>query len=88
MTYEPVTDAGGAAAPGGDSGRGSPPRMPRWVKVFGIVIGVLVLLSVLRFTGLGPIHGGGHGGGGGHAPGHGTPPASLTPAGHAPAGGH
>jgi hypothetical protein len=87
MTDDRVDIAGRART--GDGG-GSPPRMPRWVKVLGIVVGVLALLSVLRFTGVGPLHvGGGHGGGGGHMPGHhGTAPASAAPAGHAPGGGH
>ncbi|TMR99828.1 hypothetical protein [Nonomuraea basaltis] len=38
--------------------RGSPPRMPRWLKTTGIVVGVLLLLfAVLQFTGLGGEHG-------------------------------
>lgn len=65
--------------------RGSPPRMPRWVKWPGIIIGVLVLLFlIVRFTGLdGGMHGPGR-----HMPGGETPPASVTPAGHMPGGGH
>jgi hypothetical protein len=82
MTSEPMTETGSAAVPNGAGGGGSPPRMPRWVKVFGIIVAVLALLSVLRFTGLGGMHGGGH------VPGPGTPPASGTPAHHAPGGGH
>jgi len=44
--------------------RGSPPRVPRWVKVSGIVVAVLVLLvvSMMLIAGGGP-------GGGGHGPG-------------------
>jgi hypothetical protein len=58
-----------------------PPSTPRWVKVSGIIVGVLVLVFViLQLTGVGP-------GAGGHGPGmsgmHGgdggdTPPASVT----------
>lgn len=41
-----------------DSGRGVPPRTPRWVKVSGIVVGVLILLVVIvMLTGLGGGHG-------------------------------
>jgi hypothetical protein len=81
------SDASGDTEAG--SRRGSPPRMPRWVMVSGIVVGVLVLLFiVLQLTGLGGQHGPGR-----HLPGGGAPPAVTdvqTPAsGHAPpAGGH
>ena len=35
-------------------GRGSPPSTPRWVKVFGIIVIVLILLFViLHLTGNG-----------------------------------
>ena len=50
----------------GDTGvgpdRGSPPRTPRWVKVFGIIVIVLVLLFViLHLSGNSPFGGpGGH----------------------------
>ena len=38
--------------------RGSPPSTPRWVKVFGIIALVLVLLVVIiMFTGVGGPHG-------------------------------
>jgi hypothetical protein len=59
-----------------------PPGTPRWVKVSGIIVGVLVLVFViLQLTGVGPGAGGHgpgmgpgmHGGGGGD-----TPPASVT----------
>ncbi|UGY92412.1 hypothetical protein [Streptomyces gobiensis] len=41
------------------SDRGSPPGMPRWVKVSGIVVAALVLLAItVKVTGLG---GGDHG---------------------------
>jgi hypothetical protein len=53
-----------------------PPSMPRWVKVFGIIALVLVLLlGIMLLTGVGGDHGPGRhrpsGGAGGH-----TPPAS------------
>lgn len=42
--------------PGAD--HGTPPRMPRWVKVAAIVVGLLVLLFVvLQLTGIGGVHG-------------------------------
>ncbi|MFC5799786.1 hypothetical protein [Streptomyces formicae] len=35
-----------------------PPRTPRWVKVSGTIVGVLILLVViLKLTGLGDEHG-------------------------------
>ena len=69
--------------PGVGTDRGSPPRMPRWVKWPAIIIGVLILvLIVLRLTGF--EHGPGR-----HTPGGDAPPASVAPGGgHAPAGGH
>ena len=73
----PTDDASGVAPD-----RGSPPRMPRWVKWPVIVIGVLVLLFlVLRFFGI--EHGPGR-----HMPGGETSPAGVTPGGHAQMGGH
>jgi hypothetical protein len=37
---------------------GSPPQMPRWVRISGIVVGVLILLFLtLRLTGIGGDHG-------------------------------
>ena len=40
-------------------GRGSPPRMPRWVKSFGLIAAiVLVVLFVTQHLGLGGM--GGH----------------------------
>ena len=52
-----------------------PPSTPRWVKVFGIIVGVVVLLFVILLFTRGPGgHGPGmHGGGGGD-----SPPASVT----------
>lgn len=53
--------------------RGSNTATPRWVKVFGIIALVLVLLVVIiMFTGVGGEHGPGRhipsGGAGGHTP--------------------
>lgn len=40
------------------SNRESPPGIPRWLKVFGIiVIGLIVLFVILQFTGVGGQHG-------------------------------
>ena len=61
------------------------PGMPRWLKVSGILVIVLVLLvAALLVTGAGGDHGPGrHSGGGGNTP------ATSVPAGHIPpAGGH
>ena len=51
------------------------PGTPRWVKVSGIVVGVLVLLVVILL-----VAGGGPGrhGPGRHIPGNDTPPSSVT----------
>lgn len=52
----------------------TPPRLPRWVKVSAIVIGVLVvLLVVLELTGVAGDHGPGQ-----HDPGD-DPPAEHVP---------
>jgi hypothetical protein len=41
-----------------DSDGGSPPRMPRWVKIAVIVVGALVLVLItLQLTGAGGQHG-------------------------------
>ena len=57
---------------GGDTDGDLPPRMPRWVKVSAIVVGVLVLLLlVLQLTGIGGEHGPGR-----HVSGHGAAPAT------------
>jgi hypothetical protein len=80
--------------PGEDAGvtadRGSPPGMPRWVKVSGIIVAVLVLLLVIVLL----ISGGDHGPRrhasgrlGGHAPLSGVT-ASLTLSGGGPGGLH
>jgi hypothetical protein len=62
--------------------RGSPPRMPGWVKWPAITIAVLILLFVvLRFFGV--EHGPGR-----HGPGGNNPPASVAPGDHTQGGGH
>jgi hypothetical protein len=43
--------------PGVAADRGSPPGIPRWVKVSGIIVAVLILLVVIVML----ISGGGHG---------------------------
>ena len=46
------------AETGDHSDRGSPPRMPRWVKITAIIAGVLVaIFVVLQLTGVGGQHG-------------------------------
>jgi hypothetical protein len=50
-----------------DGSAGSPPPMPRWVKVFGIVVGALILLAVAAKFIVGGEHGPGRHGHGGHA---------------------
>lgn len=52
-----------------DSTPPAPPRAPRWVKVSAIIVGVLILLVVIvKLTGLGGDHGPGrHTGAGGAA---------------------
>ena len=41
-----------------DAEDGTPPGMPRWVKIAAIVVGALVLLFVvLQLTGIGGAHG-------------------------------
>ena len=46
------------ASPGEDAHQGSPPRMPRWVKVAGVIVGVLILVFlVLQLTGVAGQHG-------------------------------
>lgn len=64
-----------------------PPNTPRWVKVVGIIVIALVLLFVImRFTGIGGEHGPGR-----HMPG-GEPAGQIeqeAPGGHVPPkGGH
>jgi hypothetical protein len=61
---DPDEDAGVTAD------RGSPPGMPRWVKVSGIIVAVLVLLLLMLLIA-----------GGGHRP---RPHASGDAAGHTP----
>jgi hypothetical protein len=80
----PYPDTGDGTGAGPD--RGSPPGMPRWVTLSGIVVGVLVLLVVITMFALGGDHGPGrHTGGGGGT----TPAASVTEdAGHTPPAEH
>jgi hypothetical protein len=62
----------------GDADRGTPPRMPRWVKVTVIVVGVLVVAFVmLQLSGAGGQHGPGR-----HTLGGGA--IAVGVAGHAP----
>jgi hypothetical protein len=57
----------------GTSSSESPPRMPRWVKVAAIVVGVLLLLFVVaQLTGLAGEHGPGR-----HLSGHAPAPTST-----------
>jgi hypothetical protein len=67
--------------------RGSPPGMPRWVKVSGIIVAVLVLLLVIVLLISGGDHGprrhAASGGAGGHAP-LSSVTASLTLSGDGP----
>jgi hypothetical protein len=88
-----MADPPRARDPGEDAGvaadRGSPPGMPRWVKVSGIIVAVLVLLLVIVL-----LLAGGHGprrrlssGAGGHAP-RSSVTASLTLSGGGPGGPH
>ena len=66
----------------GETDTGSPPRMPRWVKVAAIMVGVLVLVFVvLQLFGVGGNHGPGR-----HMSEGGTPPASVRQE-HAPLAG-
>jgi hypothetical protein len=58
---------------GAGDDRPSPPRMPRWVKVSGIVVAVLVILVVLMML----LAGGGHGPGR-HMPGIQSPPIGAS----------
>ena len=59
----------------------TPPRMPRWVKVAAIVVGLLVLLFVvLQLTGIGGEHGPGRHMSGLTTPNLGTPSIEHVPA--------
>lgn len=63
-----TTDNAAAVRPDRRSLTSTPPSTPRWVKVFGLIFIILVLLVViLHLAGLGF---------GGHGDGH-TPPASV-----------
>jgi hypothetical protein len=64
-------------------GLGSPPRMPRWVKVSGIIVATLVLLVVIaKTTGLGGSHGPGRHIGTGAAPSAGVTAVQLLSGGN------
>jgi hypothetical protein len=65
---DPPRDPAGVGAD-----RGSPPRMPRWVKMSLILVAVLVLLVVIVML----IAGGGHGPSR-HAPGIQAPPLGVS----------
>lgn len=69
----PYPDSNGDTSVGPD--RGSPPGTPRWLKVFGIIALVIILLIVIALaTGLGGPHGPGR-----HSPsgGSGIEPVSI-----------
>jgi hypothetical protein len=80
-SIDPEPDTGDDAGVG--SGGGSPPGMPRWVKVSVIiVIAVVVLVAGLMLTGVfGKGHGPGQFGPGRHGAWGGTPPPSRVVAG-------
>lgn len=62
----------------------APPKVPRWLKISAIVVGILVLVFlVLQLTGVGGQHGPGR-----HLPGGDHPPASVSGVHTAPADGH
>jgi hypothetical protein len=70
-----------ADRPGTDRPLQGPPAVPRWVKVTGIVLAVLVaLLLVAHLTGLTGSHGPGSHLSGGRSPGPGTAPSVLLAA--------
>ena len=71
---ESKRDTGDDAGVGPDRGSStSYPGTPRWVKVSGIIVIVLVLVvAIIKFTGVGGPHGPGR-----HMPSGGTPPASA-----------
>ena len=69
-------DTGDDTSVGPDGG--STTGAPRWVKVSGVIVLVLVVLFVvLKLTGLGGEHGPGR-----HSPGGGSDTTSDTPGGH------
>ena len=70
----------GETTPRTDAGHGAPPRMPRWVKVAWITVGLLVLLFVvLQLTGIGGEHGPGR-----HMSGTATPTSGAPTVANAP----
>lgn len=45
-------------SPRSDADQGTPPRMPRWVKVAAITVGLLILVFlILQLTGIAGEHG-------------------------------
>ena len=69
-----MSEQGPHTRSGEDAHSDLPPRMPRWVKVSAIVVGVLILLFlVLQLTGIGGQHGPGR-----HVTGHGALLESVT----------
>jgi len=64
-----------------DTDHGTPPGMPRWVKVAAIFVGFLLLLFVvLQLTGIGGEHGPGRHMSGDTTPTVGTPAVQNAPA--------
>lgn len=60
--------------PRSEAARETPPRMPRWVKIAAIVVGVLILVFlVLQLTGIAGQHGPGR-----HVSGLGPSPAGVV----------
>ena len=71
------------STPRTDADEGTPPGMPRWVKIAAIVVGLLVLLFVvLQLTGIGGEHGPGR-----HMSGATTPPVGAPAVEGSPAAG-
>jgi hypothetical protein len=68
-------------SPRSDADQGTPPRMPRWVKIAAIIVGLLVLLFVvLQLTGVGGEHGPGRHMSGAATPTVGAPAVEDSPA--------
>ena len=45
-------------APRTDADHGTPPRMPRWVKIVALLVGLLIVLfAIVQLTGIGGEHG-------------------------------
>lgn len=68
MTERSHSSDAPAGSSRGSSPRGTPPSAPRWVKASAIIVGVLILVVlILKFTGVGGDHGPGRHGGAGAA---------------------